>query len=239
MTKTQKEHFIEFFRKQVDKFEDLSKKTFNNPTFDNVHDLRVNLRRISIVLWLMDFTDRHKDLKHLKKVLGKQRDLDVIIKNARRFSLDSNQLEKKLSVARKRTVRALTKTHRCKIISYLTKLINDLSDKSFDQVEKKIFNLKCSMNYWSCHTLNNNELHNFRLSLKKTRYAFESVGKAVSRLKKLQDCLGEAHDLEVLENKFKKTNGKLPQIHENIKLQKIKAKQLSRNIFGTTKHIMC
>ena len=41
-------------------------------------------------------------------------------------------------------------------------------------------------------------LHEFRIALRKARYALEALGKPVDPLVRLQDHLGRAHDLQLL-----------------------------------------
>ena len=42
-------------------------------------------------------------------------------------------------------------------------------------------------------------LHRLRVRIKKARYALEAIGKPIGPIRRLQDLLGDAHDLEILQ----------------------------------------
>ena len=61
------------------------------------------------------------------------------------------------------------------------------------------------------------KLHHLRVVLKKARYVIESIGRPVDPIKSLQDTLGQAHDLEVLQEligKNKKINSERHSLNE-------------------------
>lgn len=186
-----------------------------------VHNIRISLHRIRSLLELTKI--KSSPLEKLDKDLGKVRDLDVAIKNAIHYGLPTKKLEKKRKEKAKDAIKFL---HNKK-----NKVLNSL-DKAGLRFEKKV-DLKIAAGELQHklhdfdHPLQDDELHKVRIGLKKVRYLLESTGKSVVRLKKIQDQLGEVHDLQVL-SEFYHHN---PHLKNDKRIKSLKAKRTVRPIF--------
>lgn len=230
MSKKEIDHLIYFFEEQILKFKEQSKKTYHKPKVERVHQLRTTISRLRVILWILGSRASTKPLKELKKILGRQRDLDVMAKNAEHYEIDSKLLEKKRMIAHQLTSQWLTKDHRQEILNPLYKLSSKLQKRPELHIERRIFILKCTVNSWLHRTKTEEELHEFRLSLKKLRFTYEALGKPSTTLKKIQDRLGEARDLEELRRHFKHEVQNKPHILQQERILKAQAKELARKI---------
>lgn len=186
-----------------------------------VHNLRVALHRIRSLLDMTNIESRA--LEKLDKKLGKVRDLDVAIKNAKLYGLSTSDLKKKRKKNSKAALEFIEENKK--------KVFNNL-DKSALQFEKK-FDLKSAAGTLKTklknfdHPLEDHELHKVRIGLKKVRFLLESTGKSVIRLKKVQDQLGEVHDLQVLSEFYKKN----PHLKNDQRIKSLTAKRTVRPLF--------
>lgn len=196
------DHFIYYFEEQILKFKFLSKKTRLNPSVQNVHELRSVTRRLRVVLWMLEKQSLAMPLKKLQNALGKVRAQDVLLHRAKELDFATNKVEKKRRHRLQQLHPLLKKEERNKMLHPLYKLAHSLQEHPFLKLENRFFILKCRAISWVHRTLNNDELHLFRISLKKFRYASEAFGKNTRILEQLVDMLGDAHDLEELRKNF-------------------------------------
>lgn len=188
-------------------FEVLLENAAKDPTTKNIHDIRVTMRRLSVVL-------NSRNLKKLAKVLGKKRDLDVAIKNARVYGLGTKKLEKAQNKAKKKSKHelknfnptSLKRTPHKNILMGFKMMMRKLTGE-LDELETMDMTKK--------------QLHHLRINLKQVRYGLEAIGQSQVKLQKMQDLLGNIHDLENLQKlKGKKTKIKKD---EDTFIQKVKA----------------
>lgn len=183
---------LQYKDEQLKLFEVLLKKASKHPSTKNIHQIRVSMRRLGVVI-------NSRNLHELAKALGKERDLDVAIKNARIYGLRTGKLERAQKKARKKSKRVLKAfnptslkrpPHKNILMTYkmmMRKLTGELAG-----LEKMDMNKK--------------QLHLFRITLKQVRYGLEAIGQLQDKLQKMQDLLGRIHDLENLQKlKGKKT----------------------------------
>ena len=170
---------LEYKNAQIKILEDLLKKAKKHPTTKNIHKIRVSIRRLGVVL-------TSTKLKHLAKVLGKERDLDVAMKNARSYGMGVGKLKKNKNTARKKTETELKEFN-----------LRNLHNK---KDTKLLINFKRLMRKLNLELEDDNEdLHLLRIRLKHVRYGFEAIGQFHVKLQNMQDLLGHIHDLEVLQ----------------------------------------
>lgn len=164
---------------QIKILEDLLKKAKKHPSSKSIHKIRVSIRRLGVVL-------TSTKLKHLAKVLGKERDLDVAMKNARLYGMGTGKLKKSKNAARKKTEKALKDFN-----------LRNLHNK---KNTKLLINFKRLMRKLDLELEDNTEdLHLLRIRLKHVRYGLEAIGQFHVKLQNMQDLLGHIHDLEVLQ----------------------------------------
>lgn len=237
MSKKETDHLVYFFEEQILLFKDQAKRTYHKPNAHHVHDLRLTVRRLRGVLWILEQKSSDKKLKRLKKLLGKQREMDVLIPTAESYNFKTQALKEKRKKVKAEIRQWLSVKHRHQILAPLYELAHELQKRdpknpSFD-FENRVYTLKCRVNTWGHRTIQDEELHEFRLAVKKLRYTYEALGKSVSFLKKVQEQLGEVHDLEELCKIFKKQVQQVPQILQQERMLKAKAKDLVRKSFSS------
>jgi CHAD domain-containing protein len=219
------DHLIRYLTTQSKMIACMAPKVARRPSGKSLHILRVATRRALAALWCLRHSSAHlvcqklsHDLKKLEEVLGPVRELDVAIHDANLYGIRSNGLEDR----RKELQRELLKRITVKKRHQLEKEFKDLKESSLalspirlnearsQLVTRLHLQLKRKEN-------NQTRLHQVRIVLKKARYALEAMGQPVGPLKHIQDVLGDAHDLERLQE----LTGKR---------RKIKAKQKALNI---------
>lgn len=183
---------LQYKNDQIKNFEKLLKKASKNPTAKRIHNIRITIRRLSVV------TNSRK-LKELAKALGKERDLDVAIFNAMKYGLGTKKLIKAKNVARKISLeemkafdkRLLHRTSNVKILITYKRMMRKLNI----QLEK-----------FQTIKMTDKKAHKLRIAIKEVRYGLEAIGHSHVRLQKMQDLLGHIHDLEVLQKLKGKKN---------------------------------
>lgn len=211
----QTQHAIHYLSDQVDGLKSQINTKPKKLKKGQVHDLRISLHRIRSLLELSSIET--KGLKKLDKALGKVRDLDVAIGNAKKYGLEYSELKKKRKKDSKEAIHML--------LDKKKKVFKDLkvTTKKF----KKKLDLKSTAGKLKAllkafdHQLKDEELHEVRIGLKKVRYLLESAGKPVDKLKKIQDQLGEVHDLQVLSEYFDKN----PHLKNDRRIKSLTAKK--------------
>lgn len=197
---------IKYFNAQMDVFIRNCPVVLSHPSGRSLHELRLATRRLRATLWVLRHSSAHfgikrlnRSLKSLGNRLGKVRELDVAIKDAKKYRIDSSNLEVERNRAQKQLRKVLNQKNCKHIIHPLIATRNAVSQErelDFTRVRSRLqtrLTVKLKQ-----HINGQIELHRLRIILKKTQYALESMGQAVAPLRQLQDILGDAHDLEFL-----------------------------------------
>lgn len=204
-----KRNLLSQFRKQFDEqaklFRRLAFLTARSSSKDHVHDLRVCSRRLRAMLWILKkdnsyYTDTCllQDLKTLTNLLGEQRELDIAIEDGRAYRLPVTGLLRSRHKTQRALQRGLHKIEREKILAEIQQVKNFLHASRSLRFEPALRKLDQETRHWKNGKLRPGKLHEFRISTKRIRYALEAFGLPVKPLQKLQDHLGDAHDLEIL-----------------------------------------
>jgi CHAD domain-containing protein len=188
---------------------------------ESVHDMRVGVRRLRALLRAgktlvaTDTSDLDGRLKHLGRVLGEVRDLDVLLERLEEEAAELGGEDAKRGQSLLRALRSQRSRNRRRLIDYLRSgeylsllddteqtidrlepsgadsSLDDLAAKAFAKVSKAVRELPDDPA--------DEELHAVRKKGKRARYAGELAGrkKSVRRAKKLQDVLGEHQDAVV------------------------------------------
>lgn len=177
----------------------LRRMTFN-ASDEQIHDLRVGLRRIRTVLQIMK--DNHvkhltgKNRKILRKIwrrLGDARDLDVAVELAQNYQFPVEDIEERRKKANSKMIQKLNDPKIMHLVRAFKKLSRDPSLKKIN-TENTIQRLKDELIETSKFP---DDLHALRITLKKVRYFLEALNKDVEPFKKYQDILGEVNDLKM------------------------------------------
>ena len=206
-----------------------TKRTLHSPDADEVHDLRVAIRRFTQVLIVFRPCFPSKEVKRVRKTLkktmalaGELRDLDI----AAGFSGESKLHEASIfrsefKAQRKEAAKFLTEklerwTKRHVFSKWRHKLmatapdraggIEDLASRTLPRLANRLFAHGRSVSRGPTHIA---QLHQLRIKAKKFRYALElfaplrehALRVPIGHIKKLQTILGDVHDLEIVRAK--------------------------------------
>lgn len=199
---------IPFLIEQKKLLRKLIKQTSSKPTAERVHDLRVTIRRLRVVVWLarLDksmprFRNLSGELRNLGKVLGNLRQLDVAIEDAKSYRLSISGLKVRRKKARDTVAMALTTKLSDFLEKQLKRLIRLLCERGGVMIRKAASDLLERARALKGRVPGvKKEFHRFRIFIKKVRYTIEAFGYPPGPVKALHDRLGKAHDLEVLQH---------------------------------------
>jgi len=206
--------------KSFTKLRKLVRELSNDPTQDEVHDIRTNTRRVEATLQALQLDQRREGRRVLRAVTpmrkkaGDVRDMDVLTGFSATLSDDGDgqclvKLLEYLGQERGRGAGKLRKTvakHR-RAASRSLQDCASLIEKKFDKrtstklkewpVDATADALRISGELSSWPTLSANNLHPFRLKVKEMRYVLQLSGEdsdITTRLDEVKDRIGEWHD---------------------------------------------
>lgn len=218
-----KAEVTDYFDKNYQKFLKLRKQVHSHPDEDNVHDLRIASRRLLTLIRIFELDPFSKPLKKAANKLGELRDVDVSLSHASEYGLDTKALKDERKKLRKKVKKYFTKQHQKIIDKIMHHAQVKLLEKNEDDLDEVVNNYKEEMLKWKEVPIGRENFHEFRIALKKARYILEAQGENVKDLVKLQDLLGDIHDLEVLTDKTGTTDEiqkmKLKEFDEAVKLK--------------------
>jgi CHAD domain-containing protein len=216
-------HLRKYLDTQAKAISAWSKQVSRHLSGKPVHELRLATRQARAVFWILKNSSAHVRFKKLDRklhqlgvTLGKVREIDVAISDANHYKIktselirDRTEVVKKLkrlvSIDSRRTLKKLLKTAR--------KSVRRMSSFEMTHVRKKLSKILRAQ--LAQELEGPKQFHQLRISVKKARYAIEAMGQAkhpIGRsnhpMKKLQDTLGHAHDLELLQG-FTGKNAKI------------------------------
>lgn len=198
---------ILFLIKQAELLRELIKQTSSKPTVRGVHDLRVTIRRLRVSVWIARrdeemprFRNLSEALRNLGGCLGRLRQLDVAIGDAKFYRLSVSGLKVRRKKARHAVARALTPKLNDLLEKKLDRLIRLLYKRGGVKVRKAASDLLERAGALRGRVpVAKEEFHQFRIFVKKVRYAIEALGYPPGPIKTLHDRLGKARDLEALQ----------------------------------------
>lgn len=230
---------IQYFGNNISSIENIEKKIHKKPTVKQVHKLRVASRRIMTLKQIFGL-GKIPELSKLVKKLGKLRDLDVGIENAIKYHFDESSLIRKRKIARDKLISFTSKKKRKRVEKEIHDAEIKLQEKLSPGVVPIIEEFRQKLMEEFDEELSADDLHHFRITIKKARYFFESLGKPVDDLIKLQDHLGQIHDLDVLSEFYRPSKDlerdkqkllkQLPAIQSNCMKQLDKDFEYERNL---------
>ncbi|WP_407676992.1 CHAD domain-containing protein [Peredibacter starrii] len=158
--------------------------------------------------------------KKLGKTLGKVRDLDVAIRNAKAYNLDNKKLKKERKHLRKKVKKSLKPSKLHKLNIKVRSATNEVNQNP--NVPARAQEMIKRLHEWE-HPLDNDDLHSFRKTIKEVRYLLEATGQKTDYLINLQDHLGKVHDLAVFARIYEKN----PTIEKEREVQIEESKKLA------------
>lgn len=188
-----------YFKKEVRETKRLLDKISANMNDELKHDLRVSIRRIRSVLNILEdngqkpLSDKKKKaLRKIWRCLGKARDLDIVSSIADQYQVPVPDIKESRKAADRRLLKKLEKPATRRLLKSLKKI----SKNAFlNQINcyPAIMRLRGEVQETS---INQENLHAFRITLKKVRYLLEALNFDIEDFKKYQDVLGELNDLK-------------------------------------------
>lgn len=207
MKKNMNTSLLNYLSSQKHIFKKNIRRTYQDPTRENVHKLRVTIRRIRAVLWLIEHGSPHisfgrlpSSLRKLGLVLGEQRELDIAIQDATHYHLKTKKLKSRRRSTKNILFSKIGSKHGKKIQHKLKKAVRQMQSHPELNLTVGLSQLRGRLIPWLRKTrIDDKDLHRLRVTIKKTRYALEAIGKPVQPLRNLQGPLGRGHDLKVLQ----------------------------------------
>lgn len=214
-----KKIFLKKFKKIIAKFLDILHDYIKNPNDENIHDIRVTIRRLETAYEMLPKSVRKseemknyvKQAKLLFKLNAEIRDYDIIYaKMESKYKDQTYDLVTFLKNSR------IEKLHSA--IEAALKILNESTPKISDSMIKKsklnrryfkvLGKIELNIQKNSIIALRDekkiDELHRLRKDFKKLRYSLElasNKGKTVrilENLKKIQEMLGNIHDSDII-----------------------------------------
>lgn len=188
----------DYLKKEVRETRRLLDKTSFSMNDDLKHDLRVSIRRIRSVLKVLEdsgqkaLSDKKKKaLRKMWQSLGKARDLDIVSSLADQYQVPVPDIKESRKTADRKLLKKLHKPGTRRLLKSLKKISRNafLNQINFYPA---IMRLREEIQRTS---INSENLHVFRITLKKVRYLLEALNVDIEDFKKYQDVLGELNDL--------------------------------------------
>ena len=177
---------LQYRNDQIEKFVKLLKKAKKKPRPEIIHKIRTTIRRLDILL-------NKKEIKNLMKVLGRERDLYVAQELALSFGLSAKNIKHKNKIQKNSAFKEI-KSFDLKVLHFKDE------SKILLQFKKAMRKLDLKLEKFSCESLDQKKMHQFRILLKKIRYGLEAIGQSSPSLEEMQEHLGKIHDMDVLQS---------------------------------------
>lgn len=216
-----------YLKTEVANSKNLLREMKKNPDKDLNHQLRVSIRRIRTVVQLLEKDGKthlpkneSQILRKTWKHLGTVRDFDVSEEIAEENELPLQRIRSQRKAADKKLNKDLVTNDLRKLLDHLGKLS---SKKNLKEVHpgQTIQTIRQKLKALPLETDN---LHAFRIILKKVRYLMEAMNIEDKEFKKYQDVLGQLNDLKV----FLECQGESPRVRKVYKKQLKKASLILR-----------
>src|SRR3984893_16303019 len=212
----------------MDKVREELDEVRSSPNPDNVHDLRVAIRRCRSVAKVFEEVDpdpawreMRKTAKRLFRALGDLRDAQIMVDWAKKLTSASDPVHVHM--------RSLFESEEPQLRNELSRVAHKFDEKSWKRLQRRLrqrvrlipvggLAVEClawerfeEIKQLHAHALRSDKAkpwHSLRIGLKKLRYTVETLlpehhAAWREKLKRLQDLLGDIHDLDVLAEKVK------------------------------------
>lgn len=233
-------HVAGLLRTYAQEFARLSRQVRRKVEDDPVHDLRVLTRRIRSAIWVArrlapayEFGGLRRSLRRLGSVLGRRRLLDVAAEDAARYGLDGARLDSRRAREGAALAQELGSVQRASIVAALKAAASLVGRASDDRLagalEGRAQRLDGALQR---SDRGKTELHALRIEAKQVRYLLEALGRKGEFLRELQRRIGRAHDLEILQDFYRKKHESLirAEAQERAAAEKIKRRVVGRAV---------
>lgn len=195
-------------KKNIEEFSVLATKVADDPNSKNVHQLRILSRKLRAALWIFGKGSKiqqpprlKKNLKALGKILGTNRELDVLLKDMETYKIKDKKSEKKKDKEFQKLAKFLEKSFRLELEKDLRIFLTKTHGMSLIKKDLLI-QIRKGIGKWPKEIPDDKKaLHEIRIETKKMIYRMEILSVKAPLLKSLQKSLGRTHDLERLQKK--------------------------------------
>ena len=224
--------FLRYLEHQSHVFQISLKNLQSGQYGENLHQLRVSIRKLRTALGLFrnsaKISKARRMLKKLGKVTGTQREIEVASLDAAKYGYSLP------SPKRIQAMNELTQCLNCKgtqdLALALTLILKELQHEKKVRISKPQKITKKLIRWRTLPLKTARQFHQLRIDVKKTRYLLEACGVPYRGLVELQDNLGRAHDLEILQ--------KLVGRDERIKRKMLSFQKNSRKLLKPAIHFV-
>ena len=208
-------HLTRYLDTQTKAISAWSKQVAKHSSGKSVHGLRLATRQARAAFWVLKHSSEHLRFKKLNRklhrlgsALGKVREMDVALSDANHYQIKTTCLIPERMKAVKKLQKLVNKKSRKDLKRLLIKARRSVHKMSAIQVTDAREKLSLSLHRQLAEDIESPaKLHRLRIAVKKARYAIDAMGetnhpdgRSKHPMKKLQDVLGEAHDLELLQS---------------------------------------
>ena len=221
--------FVRTFDDYAASIENCAKKLHARPSKKKIHDLRIAIRHVDSIVWILQHSscgagvnELGERLKTLSRTLGQARELDVALTDAKSYHVNTTPLKKSRKELRRTIHHILSRNRRRHLMTKLTeasKAVHKTRNLAFREGTDCL--LKKLKRWQRRRSLRSSDFHKLRKEVKRTRYVLEALGVRSRPLIHLQDVLGRIHDLQVLRN----LTGSLTAIENDLNELRITANQ--------------
>ncbi|MGI0072782.1 MAG: CHAD domain-containing protein [Nitrosotalea sp.] len=214
------ESIMERFAKKLDDY-------IRDPNEENIHDIRIAIRRIESAHIILpkklrkkqEIQDYMAEIKMLFKINTQIRDFDIISEKLERHGTSKyselvNYLKNKREIELKQAHRLANKLKNKPLPKIKKKdIVEPKLNKRFQKVfTKLIIEIQQNIPVVINDEKKIEELHKLRKDFKKLRYSIELTSDkitstSVKSLKKIQDSLGEVHDCDIMLDYLREVKG--------------------------------
>ena len=201
------EKFLTILDHSRDECAALAYQTLKNPSTFHVHEFRRALRRFKTFLWLLPLPEEHSDLRKIQKalrkthqLLGIHRTFEVALRDAKKYHLPTDWLEKKRDACHQKLCKKLPLLIDQEWAPLMSIPLEPLGPFSLLDSSEKISQALDRLHAQAlCPPKKNTARHKLRLRVKKISILLDTIGSPLETLTNLQKTLGRWNDLVSLE----------------------------------------
>ncbi len=232
------ETFFQMFLERLHKSNHRLTLYVDDPSVENIHNLRTSIRRLITIYQILPKQLRKKKLKKFVKKYktffksnGKIRDYDILFEKISSYSFSDPNFIQYLVKQRKKKMRSTIDQatdllkFKAPNIPEKSDLIDEINLNFIKQCRKLILEIQTNLLLIIQDETKIAELHSMRRTVKKLRYLLElfpesSISPLLENLRRLQTLLGDIHDNDMAISFFQKKTEKFRSLKPIVLLEK-------------------
>ena len=237
--------YFEKFNLIISKVNDRVEKILDDPSEENIHDLRTAIRRLGSAWSIVPKSSKKKktekfvlSCKKFFRSSSQIRDIDIIRQRLSEYKTEQiNVVLKKIDGKKQKALKIAQKKAEIVIEHTINKIDNDVIipeklEKKFKKTTfEQLSGIEKAIPIVTSNEKKVKELHELRKNCKKLRYLLELTNhdesaSFIKKLKEMQDLLGLIRDIDITIDLLKKYYKKTKSLEPIIKLEQQKRNQL-------------